>query len=1465
MRHAHLWTLLASALASLEVEDHQAEPTWPAGVERGIGLIRRHLASEHQQEEPVLAYSAHARDKAPLNASRATAASRQVCGANGNQDGEAIGTPAKVGDACDCEATCHTTPGCVAWTFYDDDAHVIVPSGENCWLRKVVSHLRLDCGPKCRSGPAQQAEQHGDSLSLEGNERFAVAVRADGKLLEMASKPEVCGDNGNQDGKAMGSPSKVGDSCACETLCRGTPGCAAWTYYDDEQHVVVPSGDNCWLREAASSMALDCGPRCRSGIVTEDEMMQNTSADSVSYTLTHADEVEADSYRKGLHQHRFNASHHFARLSTTAEEPLTGVNLSVTASNGSRSDNTTNMSADITPAQGKSGLLLVHQPPCIASQQSATVGLAVASCLEGNTIAFGGTCTVSCQHGYFPALERTTCAASGMFAHDLRCSGNACNMPAVEGAEWSRACTNYSNIVAPQIASDSTCKGLCREGYTPSHSMLSCANGVLSPSNFSCKPQACTSLIGIDNAPEVTCAEGGRILPGERCTPRCNEGFWPSVQALQCLKGSLSPANYTCDAEWSLAGVGTCEHFETFRVASPALVVNDCRKSCDQQEGCTHFCYNGGMDVHDRCYLFQGCWKVVAQTAAFPTMSNYKCYHRASQLPCSAPYPLGHAKATRGFHFRCGGKAGKADGVRVEPEELVAFGAECQPECSQEGHSAVLYVDGHAVSATSWLKPLRLTCGANRTLLPAGGELRCEASDCMAPLNISNAMAGDICREGHRLPSGGQCTPRCAVGFSAVPAALQCQNGKLSPPSFACQAAPCPTNEACEEEGAIPSGGSCTPKCLHGGIPTEGKLVCNNGNWTPSTFQCLNASWIAETGWCEEKCAKRDAACRSSCSRKWVPSVVRVQREDCNSKADLDFWRDSDTERRAEAKQACWRALLHRSPALKAGRNSTTSGWRLDFLSCTDAEVGSCRTLAETAFASMGFVATKAAACKTNCLRHIPSEVRLLAESYQAECPKSLSSQHSIKERRRHLLGCIGVAWQQVADDMQAPARKHAKLESNATGNTSEFSLSTTMVAPWMMHLSSQNLGCHMLHTEADCIAATDGRLNRTFTGSPCHWCCGASCTSPHTSKCEPREWLLRQPSFSGRSKNGLGHDTCKVERRNAPLQASGPEGCSSFRSEEACLAGRDANLAANSSGAACAWCCGRSCLTNGSSMCEAQAWLDGHPTFDGESKNAFGNNTCKDHLALISGRSCHEITSVEECLNSRDGGHSIGSPCEWCCGGQCLPDGTSNSTCEARSWLISQNGFTGRSMNGLGDNSCEFPRNGFISLAMHTAKDGCGTIDSQAQCLASKDPSDGMPCEWCCGEPCFGVNSSKCSSGSRLLVLADSYHGKSRNGVGADTCEVRPKLKAVTGGKSCHDIVDEAQCMASKDGVSDSPCEWCCGAACVAHLPHKCGSWHWLSKQATFLGRSRNGLGRNTCEVYLPVADAHPLDASAR
>lgn len=103
-----------------------------------------------------------------------------------------------------------------------------------------------------------------------------------------------------------------------------------------------------------------------------------------------------------------------------------------------------------------------------------------------------------------------------------------------------------------------------------------------------------------------------------------------------------------------------------------------------------------------------------------------------------------------------------------------------------------------------------------------------------------------------------------------------------------------------------------------------------------------------------------------------------------------------------------------------------------------------------------------------------------------------------------------------------------SELGSNASAAAAlNLAAAALNLAERLAGLANNNSGCHTLREEAACTAAKDGRTGQSFSESPCQWCCGDACTKHSDVRCEPKSFLLSQPSYVGHGKTGLGEDTC--------------------------------------------------------------------------------------------------------------------------------------------------------------------------------------------------------------------------------------------------------------------------------------------------------------------------------------------------
>eukprot|EP00913_Durusdinium_trenchii_P031184 g29200.t1 len=150
--------------------------------------------------------------------------------------------------------------------------------------------------------------------------------------------------------------------------------------------------------------------------------------------------------------------------------------------------------------------------------------------------------------GYSPSESQLTCTAGTLAPATFECSPDPCPMPTVSNQKGN-GCKSMRGKV---IASGAVCQAECIRGYTPSVAKLDCFAGRLTPNSYMCKEDGCKAVTGVPNAPSVGCQEGGLILGGKSCTPRCNAGYSPSETTLDAelhCRGVLTPVSFECKAD----------------------------------------------------------------------------------------------------------------------------------------------------------------------------------------------------------------------------------------------------------------------------------------------------------------------------------------------------------------------------------------------------------------------------------------------------------------------------------------------------------------------------------------------------------------------------------------------------------------------------------------------------------------------------------------------------------------------------------------------------------------------------------------------------------------------------------------------------------------------------------------------------------------------------------------------------
>lgn len=451
-------------------------------------------------------------------------------------------------------------------------------------------------------------------------------------------------------------------------------------------------------------------------------------------------------------------------------------------------------------------------------------------CKENQTRWFEGeVCSPQCVEGFMPTMNELRCRLSRhapgeheWTPYNFSCVGVPCPAPSGINNAAAPACAEGSHVTH-----GSTCAARCARGYMPSANVLSCDFGHLEPTTFHCDPMGCEFKAGhVENEhPNGPCAEGSRIASGGKCTTRCKEGYTPSVNALDCALGEMSPATFEC----------------------------------------------------------------VKAACAVPTPPH------SDDIPCEEHWSSSTSTS-------------------------IPSGKTCTPRCEP----------GYLVQG-----PSLLHCEKG-VLTP--NSFSCVEEGCPAPANITNAA--QACEEGTRVPHGNaSCTAHCDEGYEPTLEALDCHEGQLYPPAFACRPATCtlpPVANAAElpcgesagdvSEG-LASGGFCDPSCLQGYVPIvpggSARLSCELGRLTPETFNCSEQGCAAPSQvehaaatTCQEgPFIEHGQECHPNCLEGYTPSVDALQ---CHQ-GDL-----SDTFTCTE--EACVYSTEHLDTSGACGGNATLMG-----------------------------------------------------------------------------------------------------------------------------------------------------------------------------------------------------------------------------------------------------------------------------------------------------------------------------------------------------------------------------------------------------------------------------------------------------------------------------------------------------------------------------------------------------------
>eukprot|EP00929_Paragymnodinium_shiwhaense_P106538 TRINITY_DN719_c6_g1_i1.p1 TRINITY_DN719_c6_g1~~TRINITY_DN719_c6_g1_i1.p1 ORF type:complete len:3765 (+),score=982.43 TRINITY_DN719_c6_g1_i1:72-11366(+) len=168
------------------------------------------------------------------------------------------------------------------------------------------------------------------------------------------------------------------------------------------------------------------------------------------------------------------------------------------------------------------------------------------ACLEGDTIASGGTCTAACERGRHPVPEVLECSAgklSGEGAPNgiFKCEADPCTPDAVDGASSSGVCSE-----GDLIPSGSSCTLQCAAGREPAQDSYLCESGNFT-AKFECKVVPCAAPAGVEDAFILgACEEGESIRNGGTCTAQCMGELIAAPAVLTCMEGVLFPPTFAC-------------------------------------------------------------------------------------------------------------------------------------------------------------------------------------------------------------------------------------------------------------------------------------------------------------------------------------------------------------------------------------------------------------------------------------------------------------------------------------------------------------------------------------------------------------------------------------------------------------------------------------------------------------------------------------------------------------------------------------------------------------------------------------------------------------------------------------------------------------------------------------------------------------------------------------------------------
>lgn len=458
-------------------------------------------------------------------------------------------------------------------------------------------------------------------------------------------------------------------------------------------------------------------------------------------------------------------------------------------------------------SQAGGQLLGFSELNCSAPLASSILNAADPTCGEGKFIDPYFYCSPRCKPGYRPDVKVLNCfpnfeklpPVAALYPPVFYCDADPCEQP--EGIAYAsdEPCGRRANTTIPH---GSSCNSQCENGYTPTVRNLTCDAGKFVPSGFTCVPNNCR-LSKYNGT--IMCQEPGDLFfHGNRCAPRCPDGFATNEPYLRCHLGNMTPSSYQC------RGL-PCVLNDTFVANSHPDGPCDRGRLVPHGENCTARCANGfepwcdgELEPRAGCEL---------HCSASQLNRSFFCHNK----PCQAPLTAGIANSNRSTEHGC------LEGP------LIQDGETCTPLCAL----------GYTSDSES------LTCGREELTPPI---FNCLGMPCKAPTGIASTPEF-TCAQGNTIEHGEACDAQCQFGYIPSKTTLECVAAELAPPTFECLGLDCnvpsdvefAADPPCENAiaGKLSHGSACTARCLFGYEPSVDILPCDGSMLRPSTFRCI--------------------------------------------------------------------------------------------------------------------------------------------------------------------------------------------------------------------------------------------------------------------------------------------------------------------------------------------------------------------------------------------------------------------------------------------------------------------------------------------------------------------------------------------------------------------------------------------------------------------------------------------------